>query len=259
MTQDLTFEATAHPVETVPSTGARIGAEIAGTFLLVFGVIGTAIFAAGFGGGEGGLNVGFLGVALALGLSVLAGAYAFGPISGGHFNPAVTLGLAVAGRIAWREVAPYIAAQLVGGIAASTLLVAIAAGGPNGFLAGARAGGFASTGWGPLSPGGFPFVSALLVEIIATAILVFVILGVTSSRGASGFAPLAIGLTLTLLALIAIPISNASFNPARSIATALYGGPTALAQVWLSIVAPIVGALIAGATFRLIFDGTKRA
>ncbi|MGO4277090.1 aquaporin, partial [Paenibacillus sp. TAF58] len=103
MTQDLTFEATAHPVETVPSTGARIGAEIAGTFLLVFGVIGTAIFAAGFGGGEGGLNVGFLGVALALGLSVLAGAYAFGPISGGHFNPAVTLGLAVAGRIAWRE------------------------------------------------------------------------------------------------------------------------------------------------------------
>ncbi|MGO4276817.1 aquaporin, partial [Paenibacillus sp. TAF58] len=145
-----------------------------------------------------------------------------------------------AGRIAWREVAPYIAAQLVGGIAASTLLVAIAAGGPNGFLAGVRAGGFASTGWGPLSPGGFPFVSALLVEIIATAILVFVILGVTSSRGASGFAPLAIGLTLTLLALIAIPISNASFNPARSIATALYGGPTALAQVWLSIVAPIV-------------------
>jgi aquaporin Z len=258
MTQDLAVGAPAHPKDISPSYGARLGAELAGTFLLVFGVIGTAIFAAGFGGGQGGLNVGFLGVALALGLSVLAGAYAFGPISGGHFNPAVSIGLAVAGRFAWKDVTPYIGAQLVGGIAASTLLVAIAAGGPDGFLADAQNGGFASTGWGPLSPGGFPLVSSLLVEIIATAILVFVILGVTSARGAAGFAPIAIGLTLTLLALIAIPVSNGSFNPARSIATAIYGGPTALAQLWLSIVAPIVGALIAGATFRLIFDRTTR-
>ena len=256
MTQNHVSEAPA--IVTVPSFGARFGAEIAGTFLLVFGVIGTAIFAAGFGGGEGGLNVGFLGVALALGLSVLVGAYAFGPVSGGHFNPAVTLGLAVAGRFAWKDVAAYVGAQLIGGIAASTLLVAIAAGGPKDFLASARSGGFASTGWGELSPGGFPLVSALLVEIIATAILVFVILGVTGSRGAPGFAPIAIGLTLTVFALIAIPISNASFNPARSIATAIYGGPTALAQLWLSIVAPIIGATIAGATFRRIFDGTRR-
>lgn len=250
--------AEAPPIVTAPSFGARFGAEAAGTFLLVFGVIGTAIFAAGFSGGDGGLNVGFLGVALALGLSVLAGAYAFGPVSGGHFNPAVTLGLAVAGRFAWKYVAPYIVAQLVGGIVASTILVAIAAGGPNDFLADAQAGGFASTGWGELSPGGFPLLSSLLVEIIATAVLVFVILGVTSSRGAAGFAPIAIGLTLTVLALIAIPISNGSFNPARSIATAIYGGPTALAQVWLSIVAPIVGAIIAGSTFKLIFDGTRK-
>lgn len=243
---------------TSPSAVARLAAEVAGTFLLVFAVIGTAIFSAGFQGGDGGLNVGFLGVALALGLSVLIGAFAFGPISGGHFNPAVTLGLAIAGRFAWKDVVAYIAAQLVGGILATTLLVAIAAGGPDGFLASAQKGGFASTGWGELSPGGFPLLSSLLVEIITTAVFVFVILNVTSERATPGFAPIAIGLTLTILALVAIPVSNASFNPARSIATAIYGGPTALAQVWLSIVAPIVGALIAGATFKLIFDGTKK-
>ncbi|WP_223694680.1 aquaporin Z [Leifsonia poae] len=243
----------------VPTLGARLGAEVIGTFVLVFSVVGTALFAAGFAGGEGGFNVGFLGVALALGLSVVVGAYAFGPVSGGHFNPAVTLGLAVAGRFAWKDVVSYIVAQIVGGIIASTLLVAIAAGGPDGFLSKAQKGGFVSTGWGELSPGGFPLVSALLIEIITTAVFVWVILGVTSSRAAAGFAPLAIGLTLTIIALIAIPVSDASFNPARSIATAIYGGPTALGQLWLSIVAPIVGALIAGVTFKFIFDGTRKA
>ncbi|MCI0158009.1 aquaporin [Leifsonia shinshuensis] len=242
-----------------PAVAARLAAEVAGTFVLVFGVIGTALFAAGFNGGTAGLNVGFLGVALALGLSVLVSAYAFGPVSGGHFNPAVTIGLAIAGRFAWKDVAGYIVAQLVGGIVASSLLVAIAAAGPDGFLANAQKGGFASTGWGELSPGGFGLVSSLLVEIIATAILVYVILGVTSSRAADGFGPLAIGLTLTLVALVAIPISNGSFNPARSIATAIYGGPTALAQLWLSIVAPIVGAAIAGITFKPLFDKLRRA
>ncbi len=231
-----------------PAVAARLAAEVAGTFVLVFGVIGTALFAAGFDGGTAGLNVGFLGVALALGLSVLVSAYAFGPVSGGHFNPAVTIGLAIAGRFAWKDVAGYIVAQIVGGIIASSLLVAIAAGGPDGFLANAQKGGFASTGWGELSPGGFGLVSSLLVEIIATAVFVWVILGVTSSRAADGFAPLAIGLTLTL-----------SFNPARSIATAIYGGPTALAQLWLSIVAPIVGAAIAGITFKPLFDKVRRA
>ncbi|GAA1440601.1 aquaporin Z [Leifsonia poae] len=240
-----------------PSLFSRLAAEVAGTFVLVFGVVGTALYAAGFADGDGGLNVGFLGVALALGLSVVVGAYAFGPVSGGHFNPAVTLGLAVGGRFAWRDVIGYILAQIVGGALATTLLVAIAAGGPDGFLDKAMSGGFASTGWGELSPGGFPLLSALLVEIITTAVFVYVILGVTSTRAADGFAPLAIGLTLTMLALIAIPVSNASFNPARSIATAIYGGPTALAQVWLSIVAPIVGALIAGSTFKLLFDRSR--
>lgn len=240
-----------------PTLGARLAAEVTGTFVLVFGVIGTAIYAAGFSGGEGGLNVGFLGVALALGLSVVVSAYAFGPVSGGHFNPAVTLGLAIAGRFGWKDVVSYIVAQIVGGIIATSLLVAIAAGAPNGFLAAAQKGGFASTGWGELSPGGFPLISSLLIEIVTTAVFVYVILGVTSSRAADGFGPLAIGLTLTLLALITIPVSNASFNPARSIATAIYGGPTALGQLWLSIVAPIVGALIAGATSRLLFDRTR--
>jgi len=209
-----------------PAVAARLAAEVAGTFVLVFGVIGTALFAAGFDGGTAGLNVGFLGVALALGLSVLVSAYAFGPVSGGHFNPAVTIGLAIAGRFAWKDVAGYIVAQIVGGIIASSLLVAIAAGGPDGFLANAQKGGFASTGWGELSPGGFGLVSSLLVEIIATAVFVWVILGVTSSRAADGFAPLAIGLTLTLIALVAIPISNGSFNPARSIAAARRRSPS---------------------------------
>lgn len=239
-----------------PSLGARLGAEAVGTFVLVFGVVGTVLFAAGFNGGSGGLNVGFLGVSLALGLTVVVGAYAFGPVSGGHFNPAVTIGLAVAGRFAWRDVASYIIAQLIGGIIASSLLLAILAGGKTGSLAKQFAG--ASTGYDSISPGHYNLVAMLLIEIITTAIFLWVIIGVTSARAAAGFAPLAIGLTLTLLALIAIPVSNASFNPARSIATAIYGGQTAFVQVWASIVAPIVGAIIAGATFKLIFDGTKR-
>lgn len=243
------------PIESDPSTAARLGAEIVGTFVLVFGVIGTAIYAAGFAGGEGNLNVGFLGVAIALGLSVLVSAYAFGPISGGHFNPAVTLGLATAGRFAWKDVAGYVIAQLVGAVLASTILLAILTGSKDFEVLWFRG---ASTGWGVLSPGGYSFLSVLIVEVVATAVFLFVILGVTSSRAAVGFAPLAIGFTLTLLALVAIPVSNASFNPARSIATAIYGGPEALGQVWLSILAPIVGAVIAGVSFKFIFDGTKK-
>lgn len=235
-----------------PTTGQKLTAEVLGTFILVFGVIGTAIFAAGFGAGEGGLNVGFLGVALALGLSVLVGAYAFGPVSGGHFNPAVSIGLAVAGRFAWREVGPYVAAQLVGAILGSTALLGILSTGP---LFDTVIFQHASTGYGVLSPGGFGLASAFLVEVIATAVLLFVILGVTSAgRSAANLAPLAIGLTLTMLALVAIPVSNASFNPARSIATAIYGGPEAIGQLWLSILAPIAGAVLAGFVFRAVFD-----
>jgi aquaporin Z len=241
----------AAPVLAVPSTAQKLTAELIGTFILVFGVIGTAIFAAGFADGEGGLNVGFLGVALALGLSVLVGAYSFGPVSGGHFNPAVTLGLAVGGRFAWREVGGYIAAQLVGGILASTLLLAVLSTGPLFDIAVFRG---ASTGYDELSPGGFGLLSVFLIETIATAVFLFVILGVTSVRAAAGFAPLAIGLTLTALALVAIPVSNASFNPARSIATAIYGGSEAMLQLWVSIVAPILGAVIAGAIYKVVFE-----
>lgn len=243
--------------QTHPAASSRLAAEAAGTFLLVLAVVGTAVFAAGFKNGDGGFNVGFTGVALALGLSVVVSAYALGPVSGGHFNPAVTLGLIIAGRFRWREAPAYIAAQILGGIAASSLLVGVAAGGPEGFLTSARTSGFASTGWGQLSPGGFGVVSSFLVETVTTAVFVWVILGVTSSRAADGFGPLAIGLTLTVMALVAIPVSNASFNPARSIATAIYGGPTALAQLWLSIVAPILGALIAGATYKPLFDRVR--
>lgn len=233
-----------------PTTVQRLSAEVAGTFVLVFGVIGAAL-SAGFDGGEGNLNVGFLGVALALGLSVVVGAYAFGPLSGGHFNPAVTIGLAVAGRFAWKDVVGYIVAQLVGGIIASALLLAVFAS-TSGFDATAAFRG-ASTGYDELSPGGFGLVTVLLVEVIATAVFLLVILGVTSSRAAAGFAPLAIGLTLTVVALVAIPISNGSFNPARSIATAIFGGGEAIGQVWLSIVAPVVGAIIAGILARPLF------
>ncbi|SFR86597.1 aquaporin Z [Agromyces sp. CF514] len=241
------------PAVAAPSTAQKLTAEVLGTFILVFGVIGTAIFAAGFAGGEGGLNVGFLGVALALGLSVLVAAYAFGPISGGHFNPAVTLGLAVAGRFGWKEAFPYIAAQLVGAVLGSTLLLLIVANGPTGYDSAVFQG--ASTGYDELSPGGYGVVSAFLAETFTTAVFLFVILGVTSAgRSAASFAPLAIGLTLTVLALIAIPITNASFNPARSIATAIYGGTEALGQVWLSIVAPILGAVIGGFIFKAVFD-----
>ena len=234
-----------------PSLVQRLTAELLGTFILVFGVIGTAIFAAGFDAGEGNLNVGFLGVALALGLSVVVAAYAFGPVSGGHFNPAVTLGLAVARRFAWKDVLGYVAAQVVGGVLATTLLLGVLSTGPLFDVLVFRG---ASTGYDELSPGGFGLVSVFLIETIATGVFLFVILGVTHARATAGFAPLAIGLTLTVLALVAIPVSNASFNPARSIATAIYGGTEALVQLWVSIAAPILGAIIAGAIFRAVFD-----
>lgn len=238
-----------------PTTGARLAAEFAGTFILVFGSIGTALFAAGFPGDPGSpVNVGFLGVALAFGLSVLVSAYAFGPISGGHFNPAVTLGLAAAGRFAWRDVAGYIVTQVVAGAVATSLLYVIATG-----REGADLGNFASNGYGEHSPGGYGLLPVILIETILTAVFLTVIIGVTSKRAAAGFAPLAIGLTLTLIHLASIPVSNTSVNPARSIATALYGGGDALAQLWVFIVFPIVGGLIAGAAFKFLFDGTKRA
>jgi len=241
-----------------PRLALRLAAEFAGTFLLVLGVIGAAVFGASFHAGEGGLNIGFLGVALALGFSVMGGAYAWGPVSGAHFNPAVTVGLAVAGRFGWRLVGAYIVAQVIGGAAASSLVAAVAAGGSGSFPAAAFAGGFASTGWGALSPGGFSLGSAFLVEVVTTAVFVGVILGVTGPRGNQATAPLAIGISLAVMALVAIPVSNGSFNPARSIATALYGGTVAVDQLWMSLVAPTLGAVAAGVIALLIARGSPR-
>ncbi|MBP1324977.1 aquaporin Z [Leucobacter exalbidus] len=241
-----------------PTMGRKLAAEVFGTFLLVLGGVGTAVFAANFPDAENNsLGVGFVGVALAFGLTVLVGIYAVGHISGGHFNPAVTLGAAVAGRIPWKDAPSYWVAQIIGGVLGSTVVYVIAVGGPDGFATNAVAGGFASNGFGEHSPGGFSLVSVLIAEIVLTAVFLFVILGATSNRAPAGFAGLAIGLTLTLIHLISIPISNTSVNPARSIAAAIYGGPDVLAQVWLFILAPLVGALIAGVAYRPLFEGRK--
>jgi aquaporin Z len=211
----------------------KLSAEEFGTFWLVFGGCGSAILAAGFPG----LGIGFAGVALAFGLTVLTMAYAVGPISGGHFNPAVTLGLAVADRFAWSEVLAYWLAQLAGGIIAAALLYFIASGAPDW-----TAGGFASNGYGALSPGGFGLGSALVIEIILTAGFVIVILGTTRASAPAGFAPISIGLCLTLIHLISIPVTNTSVNPARSTAAALFAETAALQQLWMFWVAPLVGA-----------------
>jgi aquaporin Z len=247
---------------TAPSTAATLVAEAFGTFLLVLGVISTALFAAGFGEGTDAANkgVGFLGVSLAVGLTVVAGAYAFGPISGGHFNPAVTLGLAAAGRFPWARTWSYIIVQVIGGAVATTLIVLMGYFGPDNWVKTAQDGGFASNGWDSLSPSGFSMGAAIIVEILFTALFVIVILAVTHpTRGNAAFAGLVIGLTLTLIHLATIPIDNTSVNPARSIATAIYGGGTALAQLWVFIVFPIVGALLAGFLYRALFDGTRKA
>jgi aquaporin Z len=226
-------------------------AEAFGTFVLVFSVVGAALFSSSY--------TGYVGVALSIGLGVTAAIYAVGHISGGHFNPAVTLGLALAGRTPWNRVLPYAGIQILGAIIASTLLFAIASGGPKGYLRAAQDNGFASNGYADHSPGQFSLLSVVLVEIILTAVFIYVILGVTDRRGTSGFAPLAIGLTLTVIHLIAIPISNASVNPARSIATAIWGGLDSLGQVPVFIVAPLVGAVIAGLTYKPLFDRAAAA
>lgn len=221
----------------------KLVAEFIGTFWLVFGGCGSAVLAAGFPE----LGIGFAGVALAFGLTVLTMAYAVGGISGGHFNPAVTLGLALAGRSAWKELVPYWIAQLVGASVAGAALYAIASGQP-----GWSPGGFASNGFGELSPGGYSMQAALLIEIILTAGFLVVILGATSKAVPAGFAPIGIGLALTLIHLISIPVTNTSVNPARSTGAALFAETGALGQLWLFWVAPLVGAAIGAAVWRYV-------
>ncbi len=231
--------------------GKRLAAEFAGTFWLVFGGCGSAIFAAVFLNGSTQLGIGFAGVALAFGLTVLTGVYALGPISGGHFNPAVTVGLWVAKRFGARDVVPYVLVQCVGAIAAAAVLYLILSG-KGGF---AGAGSFAANGYGDHSPGGFGMVSALVAEIVATFFFLLVILGSTDKRAPAGFAGLAIGLCLTLIHLITIPVTNTSVNPARSLGPALFAqGGWALGQLWLFWVAPIAGAVLAGIVYSAFFS-----
>jgi aquaporin Z len=215
----------------------RAGAEFFGTFWLTFGGCGSAILAAAFPG----LGIGFAGVALAFGLTVLTMAYAVGHISGGHFNPAVTVGLWAGGRFKAADIPAYIVAQVAGAIVAAAALYLVASG-KSGFVAG----GFASNGYGDLSPGKYPLISCLVMELLAAFFFLVIILGATSSRAPAGFGPIAIGLGLTLIHLISIPVTNTSVNPARSTGPALFAGAAYISQLWLFWLAPIVGALIAG-------------
>ncbi|WP_082028474.1 aquaporin Z [Corynebacterium humireducens] len=230
---------------------SRLAAEFLGTFVLVFGGAGSAIFAASVLAGDTiNMGIGFVGVALAFGLTVLTMAYAVGHISGGHFNPAVTLGAVLAGRVEPGAVIPYWIAQLIGGIAAGGVLYLIASG-KEGFSA--VESGFATNGYGALSPDGYSLVAVLIAETVLTAIFLYVILGATDRRAPQGFAPIAIGLALTLIHLVSIPISNTSVNPARSLGVAVYAGSEPLMQVWAFFLAPLLGAAIAGVTYKFVF------
>lgn len=219
-------------------------AEFLGTFWLVFGGCGSAVLAAAYPE----LGIGFMGVALAFGLTVLTGAYAFGHISGGHFNPAVSVGLWVGGRFDVKDLVPYIISQVIGGTVAAFVLYLIVQG-QMGFTG---VGGFASNGFGDLSPGKYSMISALIIEVVLTAFFLIVIMGSTDKRAPVGFAPIAIGLALTLIHLISIPVTNTSVNPARSTAVALFAETAALSQLWLFWVAPIVGAVIGAIIYKVV-------
>lgn len=220
-------------------------AEFFGTFWLVFGGCGSAVLAAAFPE----LGIGFAGVSLAFGLTVLTMAYAVGHISGGHFNPAVSIGLFAGGRFEGKELVPYIVSQVVGAIAAGGVLYLIASG-KAGFDAAAS--GFASNGYGAHSPNGFSMFSALLIEVVLTAFFLFIIMGSTDERAPKGFAPIAIGLALTLIHLISIPVTNTSVNPARSTGVALFQGGWAVEQLWLFWLAPIIGAIIGALAYKFV-------
>ena len=222
----------------------RAGAEFFGTFWLVLGGCGSAVLAAAFPG----LGIGFHGVALAFGLTVLTMAFAVGHISGAHFNPAVSVGLWAGGRFPAKDLVPYIVAQVLGAIAAAAVLYLIASGKAGFDLSG----GFAANGYGAHSPGGYSLAAALVCEIVMTAAFLVVIMGATDARAPKGFAPIAIGLALTLIHLISIPVTNTSVNPARSTSQALFVGNWALGQLWLFWVAPIVGAILGAVAYKAV-------
>jgi len=226
---------------------AKLSAELIGTFWLVLGGCGSAVLAAAFPE----VGIGWAGVSLAFGLTVLTGAYALGPISGGHFNPAVSVGLWAGGRFPAAQVLPYVGAQVVGGIAGAAVLYLIASGQP----AFSVADGFAANGYGEHSPGGYSMLSGAVAELVMTFMFLIVILGATHQRAPVGFAGLAIGLALTLIHLISIPVTNTSVNPARSTGPALFVGDWAVQQLWLFWIVPIVGAALAGFLYKTLLEG----
>jgi aquaporin Z len=223
------------------SMSKKLGAEFIGTFWLVLGGCGSAVLAAAFPD----VGIGLLGVSLAFGLTVLTMAFAIGHISGCHLNPAVSVGLLVGGRFSGGELLPYIIAQVLGGIAGAAVLYVIASG-----QAGFETAGFASNGYGEHSPGGYSLLSALVTEVVMTFMFLIIILGATDERAPAGLAPVAIGLGLTLIHLISIPVTNTSVNPARSTGVALFEGGWAISQLWLFWIAPIVGAALAGVFYK---------
>jgi aquaporin Z len=223
----------------------RVGAEFFGTFWLVFGGCGAAVLAAAFPA----LGIGFLGVAFAFGLTVLTMAYAVGHISGGHFNPAVTVGLWAGGRCASKHVIPYIIAQVIGAICAAAVLWVIASGKPDWVP-----GGFASNGYGDLSPGKYSLTAGVVIEFVMTFFFLFIIIGTTSKGAAVGFAGIPIGLALTLIHLVTIPVTNTSVNPARSTGPALFAGGEYISQLWMFWVVPLLGAAVAGLLSRWLYQ-----
>lgn len=226
----------------------KLTAEFIGTFWLVLGGCGSAVLAASFPE----VGIGLLGVSLAFGLTVMTLVYGLGHVSGAHFNPAVSFGLWVGGRFEGKELLPYIIAQVLGGIGGAAVLYLIASGKPDFEL-----GGFASNGYGANSPGGYGLTAALITEVVMTMMFLLIILGATDKRAPAGFAGIAIGLGLTLIHLISIPVTNTSVNPARSTSQALFVGDWALGQLWLFWVAPIVGAIIAGIIYKAVFDNKE--
>ncbi|KFK97661.1 MULTISPECIES: aquaporin Z [unclassified Serratia (in: enterobacteria)] len=228
----------------------RLFAEFFGTFWLVFGGCGSAVLAAAFPQ----LGIGFTGVALAFGLTVVTMAYAVGHISGGHFNPAVTLGLFAGGRFPAKDVIPYVITQVIGAIAAAAVLYLVASG-KTGFDA--TSSGFASNGYGEHSPNGYSLQAAIVIELVLTAFFLIVIHGATDKRAPAGFAPLAIGLALTLIHLISIPVTNTSVNPARSTGVAIFQGTWALQQLWVFWLVPLIGGVIGGLIYRCLLEEKK--